>query len=469
MWIVWALALAWGSKAEQLMYAGDVAGALELAKAEAETAPENVAAQERYIDLLLNLYLVDEAVKRARKAVEQRPTDPDAHYLLGRALPDVAQARRAYENALKLEPLHARSHMGMGALHTAAGDPSRAAAAYGRAVRIDSGLSEAWLGLIRSHISAEHLEDALAVSHKAIEALPEHPDGYLTAAVLDEARAVELLETAAKKAGHDARVHAALADRYLERGKGAAALAAAQRALAINAADPVALRVQLFARELKKGTLDAAGYQALLAARKTNGVPEHDALVARYRKSPAVLIARSRAHRAVGDDSAALADLASARGLAPNEPEILGQLGLLLIDLKRPAEAVAPLARAREGRPWDNSLTVAWAKALSLSDQHQPALEAYRELIRRSPYDTQLTIAYADALLRAGKPEAAYQTVLAAAEKRMDDQLVVALMATAAQAGRFTEAADIMQQIADRTGDPRAAQLARELRSRAQK
>ena len=53
------------------------------------------------------------------------------------------------------------------------------------------------------------------------------------------------------------------------------------------------------------------------------------------------------------------------------------------------------------------------------------------------------------------------------AERRMDEQLVVALMATAAQAGRFAEAAEIMQSIADRTGDPKAAMLAEKLREKA--
>ena len=49
----------------------------------------------------------------------------------------------------------------------------------------------------------------------------------------------------------------------------------------------------------------------------------------------------------------------------------------------------------------------------------------------------------------------------------MDEKLVVALMAAAAQSGRYGEAAEIMQQIADETGNSRAHELAAMLRAKA--
>lgn len=467
MWIICLLATAFASTAEQLMFSGDVTAALAAAESAASTAPEDVDAQEEYIDLLLNLYLVDNALEQARKRIEAEPTSPDGHYLYGRAQPDVGQAKASYERALKLDPMHARSHMGLGAIYTALGDHDRAAGAYGRAVQVDPTLNEAWLGLSRAHISRGDFEAALAVCAKAMAALPNDPDAYLTASILDPGQAPTLLALAAKNASFDARVHAALADSLLERGQAKKALQAAEEALKINPGEPTATRVKLFASELESGRLSKEGYATLIAIREANQVGPHDALVAANPKSTAALLARSRAHRGARDDASALKDLQAAKVLSPKEPEVLGQLGLVLLDLQRPADAIAPLAAARAARPWDFSLSKAWAIALSRADQHDAALAAFLDLSRRSPYDSALAIAYADALLRARKPEAAYQTVLAAAERRMDEQLVVALMATAAQAGRFAEAAQIMQSIADRTGDPKAAMLAEKLREKA--
>jgi hypothetical protein len=141
------------SVSEAFMYAGDVESALRAAASEARAAPDDVAAQERHIDVLLSLGLVDRAVDVARKRVEAAPASPDAHYLLGRAFPSADAARAAYERALKLDPAHARAHMGMGAVHTAASDAERALGAYGRAVQADPLLAEAWLGLSRAHIA----------------------------------------------------------------------------------------------------------------------------------------------------------------------------------------------------------------------------------------------------------------------------------------------------------------------------
>ncbi|MEZ4320064.1 MAG: tetratricopeptide repeat protein [Myxococcota bacterium] len=451
---------------EALMYAGDVESALREARREAEADPSDLGAQERQIDVLLTLGLYDRAVEIQQARVAKNPTDPDAHYLLGRALPDAAAARQAYERALKFEPTHARSHMGLGAVYTASGDFDGAIAAYSRATRFDSTLAEAWLGLSRAHLAKGEVPEALAVSKRAMEAAPRDPDAYLTVAVLDPANARATLEQAAKWAPGDPRVHATLAEVRLGDDEAKGAIAAADAALAIDPTEPAALKVKLFARAIASGTLDLAGYRALVAAREGKG--GFDALVTKYPKSAVVWAARSQARLSAGDLAGATSDLEKATALDPDEAELQGAYGLVLLQQKRPADALPHLEKAVRARPWDASLGIAWGRALSGAKQHDQAIAAMKALSERRRYDSDAQIAYADALLAAGQAEAAYQVVLDAAERRTDDKLLVALMAVATQTGRFAEAADIVEQIAVATKDPRARALAEQLRAKAQ-
>lgn len=452
---------------EEHMYAGDVESALRAAALEARQAPDDIAAQERHVDVLLTLGLTDRAIQVAKQRVEQQPMNPDSHYLLGRAVPSAEAARASFERALRLEPDHARSHMGMGAVYTAEADMDGAIEAYQRAVERDPGLAEAWLGLSRAWIVKNDLPSALAVSKRAMEAAPSAPDPYLTAAVLDPANARPTLEKAARLAGRDARIHASLAEVLLAAGEADGALASASRALAIDPTDAAALRAQMFARALKAGTLDVKGWRALIAAQAdARGPAAFDPLVEAYPRSALALAGRSQARLAAGDAAGALADLQKAGVLDAGEPEIQGALGLLLLQQGKAADALPWIERAAAARPWDGSLGIARGAALGRVGRHDEAIAGLASLSTRRRYDSEVAIAHADALLLAGKPELAYKVVLDAAERRMDARLMVALMAVATQVGRFAEAADILEQIGRTTGDPKALELAARLRAR---
>lgn len=455
------------SPSETFMREGDVGSALEAAGREAKAAPQDIAAQERLIDLYLTLGLPDRAVEMFGARVETTPADPDAHYLLGRAAPGLEAARVAYEHALKLDPLHARSHMGMGAIYTATGDLAAAGAAYSRAVRIDPTLAEGWLGLSRSHIARNDPTTALAIARRAVEALPNHPDAYLTIAVLDPENAVETLQQGAARAGGDARVHAALADMLVARGEGAAARKAAEDALAVDATEPVALRVRLFARAMEAGALDEAGYAELLRARATNDLAAMDRLVQTYPNTVVTWLARSQLRLNTGDAEGALGDLRQAQKLAPDEVEVLGQLGIVLAERGEHAEAADLLERASRQRPWDASLGMGAGASASKAGQHPRAIELLSALSKQLPYSTDVSIALADALLSSGDPQRAYQVVLAASERKMDERILIALVASAAQAKRFTEAAEILERIGQQSNNPTALQLAARLREKA--
>jgi tetratricopeptide (TPR) repeat protein len=456
-------------ESELRMYRGDVEGALEAARAEAAADPNDIDARERQNDILLSIGLYDRAEKLARAWVEEAPRNPDAHYLLGRALADPRAAQASYERALKIEPMHARSHMGLGAIYTSDGTLGKAIEAYGRAVRFDSSLTEAWAGLMRSQMATDDVAAATQTAQQSIEAVPSDPEGYLALAVLKPGSARETLEAGARQAGYDPRLQALLAEVRLSAGDAPGALSAARRALEIDPTEPNALKTQLFAREIVAGNLSQKGYRTLLDLGDASAEPgRYDGLVTAHPRSALVLAGRSRAHLAAGSVEKARADLEAAVKLQPEEAEFQAAYGLLLLKSGSPREAVAPLIQASRARAWDGSLGIALARALTGSGDHEGAVAASKALSEARPYDSEASIAHADALLAAGNPEAAYQVVLAAAERRMDDKLVVALMAAAAQSGRFAEAAEIMEQIAEATGDSRAKELAAKLRAKAQ-
>ncbi len=450
------------------MYQGDVEGALQAARAESAADPTDIEARERLNDILLSIGLYERAEKLAKEWVEKAPRNPDAHYLLGRALSDPREAKAAYERALKLEPTHARSHMGLGAIYTAGGVLDKALAAYERAVRFDSTLTEAWTGLMRSQMASDDIEAATATAERSIQAVPTAPDGYLALAVLKPGAARQTLEAGAKQAPYDPRLLALLAEVRLSGGDAAEALVAANGALEIDPTDPNALRTQLFAREIAAGALSVDGYRSLIELREASAEPaRYDAVVTAHPKSGLALAGRSQAHLAKGSMEKARSDLEAALVLQPEEPELLAAYGLLQLKSGAAEEAVAPLVKASRARPWDASLGIALTRAFTLSGDHAGAVAASKALSDSRPYDSEAAIAHADALLAAGRPEAAYQVVLAAAERRMDDKLVVALMVMATQSGRFGEAADIMEQIAETTGDSKAHELAAQLRAKA--
>lgn len=467
MWMVIWLTVALGAevpRSEALLLSGDVTSALAAAESEAKSAPGDVATQERLVDILLGLGAIDKATKRFSERVRLDPENPDAHYLLGRALPGIREARQAYERALKLSPLHARSHMGMGAIHTALGDLPSAGAAYGRAVRIDPALGEAWLGLVRTHLAQEDLATAIQVARLAIQAVPESADAYLTLAALVPAERRAVLTEGAAKAGHDPRVHAALADVLLEAGEARQAVRSANAALAIDPTEPTALRVDLFGRQILEKTLDMEGYRALKQARG----PELDALITKYPKTPVSWLARANQRAASGDTNGALADLRRAQSVGYEEVEVMGHLGVALAERGQHAEAADLLVKASRARPWDESLARAAGTALSKAGRHDEAVPWLRDLSAKLPYVTPVSIALADALLLAGDVEAAYQVTLAAAERKTDPQVLVALMTLAAQSGRYDEAAEMLEEIGRSTNDPRAIDLAAKLRAKAE-
>jgi tetratricopeptide (TPR) repeat protein len=475
--ISWALlmfvpGLAWAVPAsEELMLANRLAEALPAARREAAAAPSDVAAQERYYDLLLTLGLPHVAVADARKRVEAAPADADAHYLLGRAVPGADQARREYEAALRLDPDHARAQMGMGAVYRSTGQLGDAEDAYRRALQLDPTLNEAWSGLVYVLLSGGRGQEALDTARRCIVALPDASEGYLTIAVLAPNEAESILATAAKRIPHDPRVHARLAEVRLAKGNGKGAKQAADAALLVDPGHADALLARVFAESMVAGALDADGYVGLVDARgleqrdPAGAITAYDALVKRYPKSALPLVARARVKAQKGDTAGARKDLEAALALEPANVEAQGALGLLLQAQGEAAAARPHLVAAAKARPTDASLAVAAGQAEAASGQVEAAKTRLAAAAEKWPYDVRVALAKAQVQSASGDTEGAYFTLREFAKRVPDGRVVLALVAAAKDTGRYGEAARILDDIAAQTGEPAWSDLADKVRA----
>jgi tetratricopeptide (TPR) repeat protein len=473
---VWAYVLAYSmpamaaSEAESLLRAGRVEAAIEAASRDAAADPGDLDAAELYIDMLLASGFGARAERAQKERVSESPTDPNAHYLLGRSARDAELAQKSYEAALRLDPGHARSHMGMAAVHTAAGRLLEARDGYIRSLKLDMTLSEAWLALGRIQVQLGDPAAALEIARQGLVPCPEEPGLYLMVAALDLPAAEATLRTGLGRVSDDSRLSTTLAEVLLDKGDGAGALAAAGDALAIDSRDMDAARARLFADELVAGRLDHAGYTALVEARALQvadasaAVAAFDDLVTQYPASALTWLGRSQARKAQDNAEGAVADLRMSLARDPGNVEANGALGLQLLGGGAPAEALPHLQTAQNARPWDVSLGLALARALQETGEIDGAIAMRANLVIAHPLDTRVLLEHAQALLDASRPDEAYKIVREAIRRLPDPKLGVALVATALASGRATEAAAILEQIGQQTDNPRLLSAAAKLR-----
>jgi tetratricopeptide (TPR) repeat protein len=466
---------AWGGTlVETHLYAKNTEQAILSAESAAVAAPGDIDAQEIYIDVLMSSGLGSRAQRIYRDRVGSNPTNANAQYLLGRASVSGADAAISYERALRIDPDHARSHMGMGAVYTAKGAHPDAARAYFRSVNLDPSLSEAWLGLIRAELAMGLIEDAQSLAKKGLRHVPEEPGLYLLIAELDPSDASRVLSGAVGRGIDDPRVLSALAGALLEDGDADRAVVTARHALAIDRSNADATQVALFAAAVTSGTLDIDGYRGLGAARdrqrtdKAAALSLFDGLVAKYPKCALTWLGRSQLRVELGDTAGALSDSASAARLAPGNTEIEAGHGMLLLSAEHFGDAAPYLMRASEARPWDASLSLAFARALDETDRDADALKVLEVVHGMHPFDPRVTVAYGQLLVDNGRAEEAYQLIRKSMERVPDPRLGVALVMVATAAERYGEAAQILERLAAQTGRKSLAEHAARLREREQ-
>lgn len=459
------------SRAEQLLWKGELDAALVVAREDADARPDALDAQELLIDMYLSAGRPSLAMQRQQQRVEANPTDPDAHYLLGRALVVPDEARRAYESALRMQPDHARAHMGIAALHAAEGQHAEARDGYARAVQGDASLSEAWLGLVRSHLALGDPAAAEKAAREGTRAVPAEGGLWLALASLVPAEAEAILRDGASKSAADPRVHERLAGILLQRGEAKAAVESARKALEKDPRRLEAARHLVMAEALVSGALDFAAFQKLVHARSIQDADPgaagttFDELVKRHRKTALTWMARAQFRQARGDVEGALSDLSRAVELAPDDSEAQAAYGLLLLEAERPDEARLWLRRAARSRPWDRSLAIALARAHGQAGDPAASAMELAALHRRLPWDVEVALLLADAHVTAGEAERAWLVLGEMLRRLPDPRLAAALVMVAPQAGRHLEAARLLDQLAERSDSSRLRELADRLRA----
>lgn len=461
-----------GSAVTAQLYRGQLEQAIETARSAADANPDDLDAQELYIDLLLASRRPALAARHYAERVKVQPTDPDAHYLLGRAEIAAKDAVEAYERALRLDPDHARSHMGMGAVHTANGDLAAADAAFREALKRDGSLGEAWLGLVRVTVLAGDTEGrALEIARRGLAADPDEAGLALAVATMDPKNARSVLEASAEQTD-DARVRVRLAELRLTANDAKGALAAAEEALKTDPGNVEAARMRAFAGHVQAGLLDLDGLGRLLDARdKLATDPKAatlalEALAKEFPAAPILFLSLAEAHQKAGNQKGALEALALTLQRDPELVDAQAAFGLALLGEQRYGEATPWLAKAAKARPWDPDLVRAFGHAQLRSGDVEGALVTLRTAHRARPWEVPTLLTYAEALQTAGQAEASYALVRDALRQSPDPRLAVGFVIAAQAAGHDAAAADFLEDLGRKAGSTKLVELAESIRSK---
>lgn len=455
------------SEAEVRMRAGDIAGAWPMAQAQAASAPNDLDAQELYIDLGLSLGLRHHIEALYRDRVAKNPNDADAQYLLGRVVPGPEEAIGAYERALELAPNHARAPMGIAAVKRALGEPDVAAAQYRRSLQRDPTLVEAWSGLQASLLQAGKIGEAQQAGRRFLAAVPDEPDPYISVATLERDRAADVLAVGIKRVPNDPRLRTLYARTLLDAGQADAAIVQADAALRSAPSYAEAQFLRMVGRDMRAGNIDSEGWTALGKARDvTDGAQARAAwssLTQRYPRSPLTWLGLGKVLGALGDLDGAVSPLRKAVELSPDEVEVQATYGLALLRLKRFKEAVPWLRRAAAGRPRDASLAVAHVQCVRGTGDGVNARSLAVDAYRAHPHDLEAALMVASVLSEQGDVEGAYIALRDALPRIPDPRLVVALAAAARDAGYTLEAAEILQRLGRTLNNDTALALSKQL------
>lgn len=460
-----------GSLIETQLYSGDMASALAIAQSQAEADPADVEAQEMWIDLLVMTGQVQKAEALTSQRVHDAPSDPNAHYLHARAATTARDSRIRYERALRIDPEHGRSFMGMASVHEAEGRADDALAAYQNAVARDSGLEEAWMGVIRQHLMRNDGAAARTAVRQGLESVPDAGGMYLVLALIEPQRAESVLREGLKADGGDARIPAALAEVLLTQGEADAALVFSRQALVVDPANRDALLVEMFSEAISAGVLDAEGHRALIRAREAQNqgpaaaLPLFDDLVQRYPDCALTFLGRAAVQDELGRSEEALSDLARSLQRDPTLTEAQGVFGMALLRADRAKEAVPWLAKASAARPWDVTMSVGYGQALRETGDLLSATAHLAKAVDARPWDVESVVLLAETLQAANRPLAAYAVVKEGMQLTSSPQLVAAFVLVAADAGRHEEAAALVENLASQSGSKVLEEIARKLRA----
>jgi len=128
----------------------------------------------------------DEAAAEYRKILEISPFQPGIHARLGRALlskpqptPDaVAQAKKAFEEELEIDPRNASAEYVLGELARNDNDLATAVRHFTKATKLDGEFAEAYLGLGTALNSSKQFAEAIPPLETYEKMAPDSPTGH---------------------------------------------------------------------------------------------------------------------------------------------------------------------------------------------------------------------------------------------------------------------------------------------------
>lgn len=447
-------------EAESLLHAGDIDGALALARSAVEADPSDRASHEVLIDILMNRGLGATAQKLYEDFRATNPESPRAWTLLGRASTRVESATEAYQQALTLDPHYAPAWVGMGDVYRSAGGLENAETAYKKAIELDAHFAAAYTGLGALYLQHGKANEALTVAQQAILQVPQDSEAYLAGARLSPSQAEVFLAKGAAAADHDPRIHAALGSIYLKAGRLPEAKASLTRATDIVATHPEASRQLQLIADLEAQRLDFEGLEqlnrasALLANAPEAAVDLLGQLTERFPASAVVALTRAQALVAENRLDEAQAQLESGLVSAPEDTDLNATLGLLLQARNQHDQALPLLELAALKRPSDPSLQLAYGISTANVRGPRTAAQIFASAAERFPSDPRPAMALAALLTRNGDPQSAFTVLERAVAQYPSPELVLALAGAAKDIGKTQEAAEALRMLTELTGDP---------------
>jgi putative PEP-CTERM system TPR-repeat lipoprotein len=284
------------------------------------------------------------AVSAAQEAMAAMPDNielMDAAARTYQAAGEMNQALAIYKKITQLQPGATQPYVRMAEAQLAAKQLDAAAGSLSEALAVKPDALEAQRALIAVHLSADHIEDALAVARQVQKQRPREPDGYVFEGDIygskknwtDAANAYRAgLRQATKSTVLAIRLNTAL----VAAGNAAAASQFATSWLKANPQD-YGFRAELA--------------QAALAGNKFDVAREHYLAILRDQPSNPIVLNNLAWVAAQLKDPQAIRYAEKAYALAPGHPAVMDTLGTLLLDGGDTARAVDLLRKASAGAP----------------------------------------------------------------------------------------------------------------------
>src|SRR5256885_1191704 len=149
----------------------------------AATAPNSPQAQQLEAEAFESQGNWEKAAAQYKQVLEQGPKTPGIHYRLGRidlskTLPETDDAKKEFEQELKLDPGNASAEFMLGETARQAGQWEEAIAHFSRASQLDESFVEAYLALGMSLNSAGKFSEAVTPLEKYVKSQPGDPAGH---------------------------------------------------------------------------------------------------------------------------------------------------------------------------------------------------------------------------------------------------------------------------------------------------